>query len=172
MPLPFVSSTDLQPGSYLCVRTGSLFGFLVRLFTRSQFDHAFVYLGGGEIAEATVWGSRIDALASYSGALAVANSAEVMTAPERQDVCAKARSLAGEEYGWGTILVISLRLLGVRWGWLLRFADDRDAVICSELVAESGQAAGVDWLCGESEAALVTPAELAERRVMRSVKWA
>lgn len=166
-----MNAADLQPGDYLCVRTGSVFGWLIRAFTRSSFDHAFVCLGDGMIAEARVTGVVIDSLGLYRGALAVANSAEPMTPAQRDAVSAKARSFAGDEYGWGTILVIGLRLLGLRWGWLLRFADDRDALICSELVALAGQAAGLDWLCSEPEPALVTPADLARRPGVEPVTW-
>lgn len=155
-----LSASDLQPGDYVVLRTGSPFGYLVRTFTRSPFDHAVLYCGHGVIVEATIHGAKIDSLSLYAGALAAANTGETLTAAQRAAIVAKARSFAGLEYGWGAIVTIALRLLGFRWGWLQRIADDKDALICSELVAKSGDAAGVNWLCGEQDPAFVTPAEL------------
>jgi uncharacterized protein YycO len=153
----------LQPGNYVCVQTGSLFGRLIRAFTRSPYDHAFIYCGNGQIVEATARGVRLDSLSLYAGARAVANTGEAMTDAQRATVVAAARSTAGREYNFADITVIALRLLGFRWKWLKRAADDRDADICSEDVCEAGAAAGLDWQCGEPDPAFVTPADLARR---------
>lgn len=161
---PSLSDPPLQPGCYVCVRTGSLFGFLIRLFTRSPFDHAFIYAGAGQIVEATTRGVRLDSLSLYAGARAVANVREPMTAGQRAAVVSAAKATAGREYNVPDIPVIALRLLGFRWQWLRRIADDRDADICSEDVCQAGAAAGLDWQCGEPDPAFVTPADLARRR--------
>jgi hypothetical protein len=169
---PFVLASEIEPGRYVCTRTKSPFGFLIRIFTRSPYDHAFIVLGGGLIAEATNTGTRIDNLDRYKGQLAVANTDELMTTAQRAQVAQAARQLVGREYGWGAIGVIALRKLGLKWGWLLRFADEKDADICSEDVAIAGAAAGLDWLCGEEDPALVRPDELAARKpYMCSVAW-
>lgn len=155
---------SLEPGNYVVVRTGSLFGWLIRAFTRSPYDHAFVYVGGGQIVEATAWGVRLDKLALYTGAKAAANTGEPMTTAQRDAVVASARATVGREYNWPDIPVIGLRLLGFKWGWLRRVANDRDADICSEDVAKAGVAAGLtSWLCGHADPAFVTPADLARR---------
>jgi hypothetical protein len=164
-----VSVTDPEPGRYICLRTASLFGYLIRAVTRSPVDHAVVVLEGGKCAEATVRGTRIDDLAKYAGALAVSNTAEDMTGAQRMMVCATAESYAGREYGWSLIAAIALRKLGVKPGWLMRILDDKDALICSELVCIAGQSAGLNWACGESSAEYVEPSELALRDVMRPV---
>jgi len=169
---PFVLASEIEPGRYVVVQTKSMFGRVIRLFTRSPFDHTFIVLGGGFIAEATLRGTRIDQIDQYRGRLAVTNTDEPMTTEERAQVVVAARKLAGRDYNYRAIGVIALRLLGANWGWLLKAADDKDADICSEDVAVAGSAAGLDWLCGEAEAALVRPDELAARKpYMCSVAW-
>jgi hypothetical protein len=57
-----------------------------------------------------------------------------------------------------------LRLLGFRWGWLQRIADDWDALICSELVCLADAVAGLlSWQCDQDDPAFVTSADLARR---------
>jgi len=169
---PTVFASELLPGTYCCVSTTGLFGRVIRMVTRSRYDHALIYLGSGDIVEATVTGVRISRLASYSGRPMCANAAEAMTDTQRAGVCAKGRSFAGDEYGWGTIALIALRLAGIRSRWLTRLLSDRDAVICSQLVCEAGEAEGLtSWQCGEPSPQFVEPAELARRPGMERVIW-
>lgn len=167
-----VLASEVEAGQYMCVRTGSPFGYLIRAFTRSRIDHAFIVLGGGLIAEATTRGVKVDALSKYTGAAAVA-STDALTPLQQVKITTCARADAGREYNWRDIGVIALRRLGIKWGWLLRVADDRDALICSELVALSGMAASppVDWMCGEPAPEFVTPADLAARTETVPVVW-
>ena len=169
---PTIFASDLRPGNYCCISTASLFGRVIRMATRSRYDHAVLVLGGGDIVEATVTGVRVSRLASYSGRPMCANAAEAMTDTQRAGVCAKGRSFAGDEYGWGTIALIALRLAGIRSRWLTRLLSDRDAVICSQLVCEAGEAEGLtSWQCGEPSPQFVEPAELARRPGMERVIW-
>lgn len=153
----------IEAGRYICVRTGTWFGGIIGACTRSRFDHVAISNGDGTVTEATPRGVHVSPLSSYAGHLAVANLAEPMTAAQRATVTATAKTWIGREYAFGDIGVIGLRLLGIKWSWLLGLSDTRDAVICSELAALSGKAAGLDWLCGEPDAAYVEPAQLARR---------
>jgi len=168
-----VSAWSIEPGRYICLRTRSLYGRLIRLLTSSPFDHVVVVTGPDEIVQATVWGVRRGSLSQFAGNLAVCNAAEPMTAHQRAAVVTAVGSYAGDEYAWAGIVVIGLRKLGLRWAWLLKASADRDAVFCSELAALGGGAAGLDWDCGEASPALVTPAEMAARGpFMVLVSWA
>jgi len=170
-----VLASELMPGTYLCLETRTLLGWLVRLFTRSPFDHAALVVGPGEIIQATTKGVSRGPLSQFRGCLAVANSADRVWSSDRELIVAKALTYSGYEYAFPAIVVIGLRKLGFKWRWLLRASAsaDRDAVFCSELIALAGQAGHHDdWLCGEKSAATVTPAELAGRApYMRSVVW-
>jgi uncharacterized protein YycO len=166
MPPPGV-----EPGDYVVVRTRSMFGYLIRLFTRCPYDHAVLVTGPGEITEAKPSGVRTGSLTEYAGCRAAANTGDTLTHAQRAIIVAKAKTVTGDEYGFADIAVIGLRLLGFRWGWLRRVAADRDALICSELVCEAGLAAGlVSWQCGEPDPAFVTPADLAARPAVHPVR--
>ena len=167
-----VLSTELREGSYCCVRTKGPFGLLIRTFTRSLVDHAFINLGHGMIAEATPWGVQVNSIDRYHGQPMFTDAGDVLTTQQRLEVCDKARSFTGREYGWGAILLITLRLMGGRSPRVTRLLSDQDAVICSQLVAECGAAVGVDsWLCGRENAEFVEPADLLLRRGMERVRW-
>lgn len=165
-------ASEVEAGQYMCVRTGGPFGYVIRSVTRSPVNHAFVVLGGGQIAEATLRGVKVDALTKYAGCLAVASS-DAQAPVQQVKVVNTARMAAGKEYAWRDIFIIGLRHFGAKWRWLLRAADERDALICSELVCEAGLAAhpAMDWLCGEPEPAMVTPADLASRPGVVPVAW-
>ena len=164
-------ASELLPGSYCTVRTKGPFGWVIRAFTASTVDHAFVVLGGGLIAEATVWGCRTDGIAQYQGQTMFTDAGDRISAPQRSQICKQALSYAGREYSFADILLIGLRRLGLHSKWLVRHLRDRDALICSELVCVAGTAGGQNWFCGTGDAALVTPAELARRPGMERVIW-
>lgn len=155
--------TTIEAGRYIVVHTGTWFGSVISACTRSKFDHVLVSIGGGMAVEATPKGVHVSPLSRYAGHPAVANLDEPMTGEQRATVVATARSWVGREYAFADLGVIGLRLLGIKWGALIRLSDTRDTVICSELAALAGKAAELDWLCGEPQAAYVQPAELAKR---------
>jgi hypothetical protein len=169
MPDPFLLGTDVEPGRYICLQTASAFGALIRAWTHSLYDHVIVAAGDDMCIEATTKGVKRSPLSKYRGALACANTAEPMTGLQRLTVVKTVERYVGDEYAFPAVTVIGLRKLGLKWGWLLKASDDKDAVFCSELAAIGGQAAGLDWLCGEPGPALVTPAEMAARPGMRRV---
>jgi uncharacterized protein YycO len=146
---------SLQPGSYVCVQTGGLLAWLIRKATRSAYNHAFV--------EARPEGVRNGLLSSYAGVPAVANTGEQVTDTQRAAVVASAENFAGVPYNWPDLVAIGLGDLGWHWRFLLRAVRADRLLICSQLVSLAGKAAGLDWLCGRSDASQVTPADLARR---------
>jgi len=157
-------SDVLAAGSYGCVRTGGFYAWLIRLGTRSKYNHAFVVMDSvGRIIEADPGGARWAHISDYGNDCKVFNTTEQLTDEQRTKICDKAQVLLGTPYGWTDIVRLSLRCLGLQWRWLTQRADDEKAMICSQLVAACGQAAGVDWLCGREAPAAVTPGDLADR---------
>lgn len=150
------------PGSYCCVRTGGFYAWLIRMGTRSHFNHAFVVIDGERIIEADPGGARWARLSDY-GTDGMVFAPDVLSDEQRTALARKAEALLGTPYGWTDIVRLSLRCLGLNWSWLTRKADNEAAMICSQLVAACGAAAGVDWLCGRSCPAEVTPGDLAHR---------
>lgn len=174
MPPDVILASELEPGRYVCLRTGSVFGRVIRAVTRSQFDHVILVTGPGQCTQATTRGVKTTPLSDFTGALAVANAAEQMSVWQRDAVVRFAMACDGDEYAWPSIFVLGLRALGIKWAWLLRAAADKDAKFCSELAANAGLAAVpqmTGWLCGQHNPALVEPSQMAARDCMVPVAW-
>lgn len=150
-------------GVYGCVKTGGFVAWLIRAVTRSYADHVFIALGDGQIVEAEPGGVRIRDISEYTGCRIELNTGETMTDMQRAAVAEFAKSKRGEPYAWTADAVDGLRCLGLRWRILARFERARRSVMCSELAAQAGQYAGLDWNCGYDNPACVTPADLARR---------
>lgn len=152
-----------QPGSYGCVRTGGFYGWLIRVGTRSTFNHAFIVMDEDRIIEGAPGGARWAHLSDYGTDSMVFDTGDALSDQQRSVIMRKAVTLLDTPYGWTDIVRLSLRCLGVQWQWLTRAADNERAMVCSQLVAACGEAAGVDWNCDRECAAAVTPGDLANR---------
>lgn len=150
-------------GVYGCVKTSGLVPFMIRIVTRSWADHVFVSIGDGQIVEAEPGGVRVRDVSEYDGCRIEYNEAEPMTMQQRAAVAEYATSKRGEAYAWSADAVDGLRCLGLRWRILGKFGQARRSVMCSQLAAEAGRHAGLDWLCGQDNPACVTPAMLVAR---------
>jgi hypothetical protein len=143
-------------------------GMLIRLATRSRYDHCFTYVGRGKIIEAQPDGARLSDLSEYDGLDMVWSDTAAFqpSAAQRAQIVAKAYTQIGVPYGFADIVWIALRCLGIRAPWLLRRVQDERRLICSQLVASDGMAAlppVTPWLCGNPDASMVTPGALARR---------
>lgn len=150
-------------GRYGVVKTFGWVPWLIRRATHSQFDHAFVIVEDGAIVEAEPGGVRLGHLSEYYGNRIAINSAEDMTVAQRTAVVATAKQMIGKPYGDLQIVEDGLESLGWHWRWLLNRAAGDGEVVCSQLVALAGQAAGLDWRGGADSTTEVTPAHLARR---------
>jgi len=151
------------PGVYGCVRTPGLGPLLIRLVTRSWANHAFVVVDDACVIEAEPGGVRVREISEYNGCSMVLSTTEPMTEAQRSAVVVYAASKIGTGYNWTADTADGLAAVGLRWRLLSRLAAGRRALMCSELVAQAGQTAGMDWLCGQPESWQVTPAMLAAR---------
>jgi uncharacterized protein YycO len=153
----------LEPGRYVCVRTGGWVAWIIRRATKSPVNHAFIVTADDGLIEARPEGVCRGTLSEYTGAYAVANAAEPMTDAQRAAVVAKAESLVGDGYNFPALVDIGLEDIGWHWRWLILLSHADKLLICSQLVAECGTAAGLDWMCGKASADQVSPADLARR---------
>lgn len=152
-------------GRYGVVATGtSLVELAIDWADRSVFCHAFVVTDAdGGLVEAMPEGVRLGHLAEYAHCPIMFNTGEEMTPTQLEQVARTARGYVGRKYGWSDIVRLALAKLDVRIPWLDRHVATDSDVICSELVAEVGLAAGLDWSCGQRNLADVTPGLLAAR---------
>lgn len=159
-----MNTSGLPPvGVYGCVKTRGLVPFLIRAACRTWADHAFVVVADGQVVEAEPGGVRIRDVSEYADCRVEYNDTEPMTDTQRAAVAEFASGLIGEAYDWTADGIDGLAALGIRWRILALIPRARRSVMCSEMVAQAGQYAGLDWLCGQTITAQVTPGMLAER---------
>lgn len=168
---------NIERGNYACVKTPfvykklfglrvalpNLFGWAVRIFTVSPYDHAFIYIGEGKIVEAQPRGAKISNLSKYDGCEMVWSNDD-LTDSQRIIISSKAKSLVGTPYGFLDLVYLGLATLNIRFKWILDRVERENRLICSQLVAVCGKTAKEDlWQCGEPNACLVRPVDLANR---------
>ncbi len=154
-------------GGYGCADIPGAFGWAIRHFTRSRWDHAFVVLDAGEgvILEAWPSGSRIASLSEYEGLPLLWSRDTVPGAsPARLTALARER-FTGIPYGFADIAYLGCVLaLHEHPEWLRDLVLGEKRQICSQLVAAFGMACGTDaWCCGQPDPQLVTPGMLGQR---------
>jgi len=152
------------PGDYGVVHTNGFFGKLIRLGTLSRWNHAFVYIGNGQIVEANPSGVAISPVDKYPAYYVAWNQHEKLNEEQRMQIVAHAKSMVGVSYGFVDIANLAFRILGLKVianTKIFKTASKRYGVICSELVAECYGAAGIDFGSPIS----VTPGDLAYRLV-------
>ena len=150
-----------QPGDFGVVRTNGLAARLIQLGTLSRWNHAFIYLGDDKIAEARPKeGLVVKPVTEYPKI--AWNQHQELTTGQRNAITSTALELLGKPYGFLDILVLGLRIIGLKFlgGKLLQKLCMRQGIICSEYVAICYQRAGID-LVNKPEY-LVTPGDLAE----------
>lgn len=129
-----------QAGDYGCVQTNGIVGFLIQLGTLTKYNHAFIYLGDGEIIEATPrHGVIISPVTNYKNI--AWNMHEPKTDEQREALVVQALTHLGDRYSFLAFLAIAMRILHVRSPkWLCVHLDKSKNEICSELVARDYRA--------------------------------
>lgn len=145
----------MNPGDYCVIQTHGWAAWWIRLVTRSRFNHAAIYIGGGQIIEANPAGVQVSPLSNYDGYLMLRSDLHLDPARAAAVVQA-AQAQLGLEYGWLDVLAIALSTIGIR----TRKLDDPDSRFCSQLVMISEDAAGRPYLTLKA-ANRVTPGDLA-----------
>jgi hypothetical protein len=151
-----------QPGDYGLVRTYDAMGWLIRLGTLSKWNHAFVYLGDGLIAEAAPKGVIISPASNYPDAV---YSNDNLDAIDRNLIVKAAKSYVGTPYNWVDIVaIVCVRVLGFKLKRAMARVARMDRMICSQHVAQSYADARYDLHIGWPPF-LVEPADLANRLI-------
>jgi uncharacterized protein YycO len=127
---------------------------LIHLTTRSQWNHAALVVGPDEIIEATDKGVQRAKLSSKTDNLLVIG-VEYTDEDDRFDAVAWASARAGVRYGYFNAFMCGVN--NVLAGLHLAIKKT-DAIICSELVAESLVHAGFDF---DKDCSQVSPGDLA-----------
>lgn len=147
------------PGQFGVVRTKGFVQAMIRLFTRSQVNHAFLVLDGGKVIEAQTAGAIINPLSKYDGH-EVVYSRITLTADQVADVITAACSLRGTPYNFLDIVAIGLGCLGIDWPSVADRAQRADRLICSQLVDRAYRLAGIHLYDDGRPDGGVTPGDL------------
>jgi uncharacterized protein YycO len=148
-------------GQFGVVKTNGVFGKLIRVGTLSRWNHAFIYIGNGQIVEANPKGVEISDASKYP--TIAWNKHQELSESERETIAKAAVAAVGKEYSFLTIALLALRILGVRIfsnSWVIARLAMKEGYICSELVAECYDKAGV--VIANKRDYLTVPGDLAE----------
>lgn len=162
-----VTTHQPQPGDFFLTIIGGWKGRAVQIGQWlngdgwSDWQHAGLYLGNGEIIEAEPGrdGARIVPLSNYDDA-PIAWSSWPLTAAQRARVCAEGRALEHTRYAWLGYVAIALHRLHIPAPRLRKYIADSRMLICSQLVDEAYHRAGIELFRDGRWPGDVTPADL------------
>lgn len=148
-------------GQFGVVKTNGIFGKLIRIGTLSRWNHAFIYVGDGKIIEANPRGVEVSDVSKYP--VIAWNKHQELSESERQTIAQSALATVGKSYSFLTIALLAFRILGVRIfsnTWVIAKLAMKEGYICSELVAECYDKAGI--VIVNKRDYLTVPGDLAE----------
>lgn len=161
--------TDPQPGDFGLTSISGDVGTLIRVgqFLNgdgfSVYEHAFVYVGDGQIVEAEPGGARLAGLDEYAGRPVAWSSGKVgLTDVQRAAVVAAARARVGTPYSALDYFAIAAHRFRLPVPGLRKFIASSGHLICSALVDRCFQDAGVQLFNDLRWNGYVTPAALYE----------
>lgn len=111
----------------------------------ADYQHAFVYLGNGQLIEAEPGGARIRPLSEYDPASIYwcSNISAGLTAPQRDAISLIARGFDGTPYSFLDYLALTAHKLHIWLPGLRSFIKSTRRMICSQLCDTSYDLAGV-----------------------------
>lgn len=152
-------SSAPRTGQFGVVRTKGFVASVIRLMTRSQVNHAYIYISEDHIVEAESYGAVTSKASKYADSV-TAESDWCLAPSEAREIAAAAQRLLGRPYGFLDIVCITLALFGLRYEWLLRRVESSRNLICSQLVDRAYHNAGVPLYTDGRPDGLVTPGDL------------
>ena len=159
-----MTSYEPRIGDYGVVRSNGIFARLIQIGTVSRWNHAFIYVGNGQIVEANPRGVALSPATKYK--TIAWNRHEDLDTKERYIIVEHAMAQVGKPYNFFVIANLALRILGLKVlanTKLLYKMAQGEGYICSELAAECYKVAGADLFTKAPD--LVTPGDLTERLV-------
>ncbi|WP_425837400.1 hypothetical protein [Streptomyces fractus] len=154
-----------QPGDFALTKITRLSGAAISagqwlVGDGAPVQHAFVYVGNGEIVQAMPGGAELIRLEDASEPVVWSTGRIPLTAAERMRVCGAARGLVGTPYSFMDYVSIALAFYRIRPRWVRDFVTDTGHLICSQLVDEAYLRAGVHLFDDGRIPGDVTPGDL------------
>ncbi len=162
--------TAPSPGDFAAVSAGGYAGRLVAWGERlngsafSQYQHAFIYIGGGHVIEAEPAGARERPLTGHTRELWSSGIITLTDAQRAAIVNAAHRYAAAKtDYSFLDYLALAAHRFRIPVPGLRRYIAATGHQICSQMVDSAYLAAGVHLFQDGRWPGYVTPADLAER---------
>lgn len=150
----------MLPGDFGVTETSGFGSWVIRVVTRSKYNHAFVVVGAGQCIEGEPGGARYNKLANYPHAV---YSSLPLTGPQRAAIVAWATAHLGTPYSWLDDLEIGLvDLFGWAPKWMRKRLASTSTLMCSQFVDAAYTAAGVPLFKDGRPAGGVSPGDLAK----------
>jgi len=131
-----------------------------------QYEHAAIYIGGGQIVEAQNTGTAYANVSKYAN-LDTFWSTGILkpTANQRSAIVAAARGYVGVPYSWPDYWALAAKRLNL--GWLVpglqSYVASTKHMICSQVVDQCWHDAGIELFQDKRWPGYVTPGDLYER---------
>lgn len=136
---------DIKPGDIGFTRGGGLVGWVIRHGTGSAYAHTFVYISknkDGSWNTIEAWPSAKAALDGTRNRIRTELPEKLVrvwrTRSEQSAIVKKSRELVGTRYGWGEILRIAARFIGIKF---IPAYDSNRRAICSNVTMQAVLAA-------------------------------
>lgn len=148
-----------EVGEFGLVHGSGWVGAGIRLVTRSDVAHAFVYVGHGLIVEAEASGAVLSPVHKYKQVLW---SGSELTEGRGAAIARQARSLLGTPYSFLGVAALGIALITDTHvpRWAQRRLDDDGDLFCSQLVDVAYRNAGVQLFDDGRWPGAVSPASL------------
>jgi cell wall-associated NlpC family hydrolase len=158
-------TTYPQPGDFALTKISGITG---RAIAAGQYlvgdgapiQHAYVYVGNGEIVQAMPGGAELIRLEDANEPYVWSTGRIPLTAAERMVISSVARGLVGTPYSFLDYASIALAHYRIRPRWVRDFVADSDHLICSQLVDVAYRRAGVQLFDDDRLPGDVTPGDL------------
>lgn len=148
--------SEPQLGAFFVQRGYGTFGAVIRFVTRSDVNHAGIYVGDGKIVEALSDGMVVSPVPTDG----VTWSRMVLTDKQRRCIVDEAYKLVGIPYGWLDVFCIGLLQYGVRLPSVYRRVRRQEYLFCSQAVDRAYLLAGVHLFNDGRASQDVTPGDL------------
>jgi uncharacterized protein YycO len=172
-----MSAANPQPGDFALCRIPGIAGRAIALGERligdaSAVQHAYVYVGDGNIVQAMPSGAELVPLSEAEPAVVWSGSAINLTESQRDAICHIAKHFVGTPYGWLDYISLALAAWHIRPGFVKRRITQDDTLICSQLVDYAYECGGV-WLFDDGRIpGDVTPGDLLRLLQQKGAKGA
>lgn len=132
--------------------------------SNDKYDHAFIYIGNGQVVEAEPGGARVGSVSKYMDGrpLAFSTGKLPIDAIVGQDIVDIALKLVGTPYSFVDYFAIAAHRFHLPFPGLKSYVASSKHQICSQLVDYTYREAGIQLFKDNRWPGYVTPADLAE----------